>query len=91
MFVNYFGTSWCGPCKIGKPYIKSRMLEFENDGHEIVFWDGDQEESQDIMERYSIEAFPTIVFVEKGEEKSRMKGWEKGKSEKIFEEMINTK
>ena len=85
MIVNYFGATWCGHCKMAKPYVKSKETELALDGHEVIFWDADDNETEDIMERYGVKALPTMVFIKDGEEFFRMNGWSKGESEKVFD------
>jgi thioredoxin 1 len=75
MIVNYFGAKWCGPCKRAKPYIQGKEEELKGDGHEVIFWDIDDDESEDMCERYEISGVPAIIFVKDGEVVGEIRGW----------------
>ena len=89
MIVNYFGASWCGPCKKAKPFVQSKEAELKNAGHEVVFWDIDEDESEDMVERYDVSGVPTLIFVKDGELVGTMRGWNDPESKVEFEKIVS--
>ena len=67
--IKYFTASWCGPCKTFKPIMK----EIEKEGHRISFIDVDYDEG-DLTTKYEINAVPTSIVEENGEEVERFIG-----------------
>tara|TARA_R110000744_G_scaffold46571_7_gene102926 strand:+ start:581 stop:841 length:261 start_codon:yes stop_codon:yes gene_type:complete len=66
--VEYFGATWCGPCKNFKPVLIDTVGENTLE----IF---DVEESQDIATSRGVRSIPTTIFYdEDGEEVKRMVG-----------------
>lgn len=59
-----FYTTWCGPCKRMAPSV----LKVKSDMADVVnVLQIDAEAQAEIAGRYSIEAYPTLVFFKKGQ------------------------
>ena len=88
LIVNYFGATWCGPCKKAKPVIQSKEESLKVAGHEVVYWDIDDDEAEDMVERHDVQAVPTIIITKGGETVGTFKGWNDS-SEAQFDKVIS--
>lgn len=72
--VMDFYTTWCGPCKRLAPILE----EIEKSYKEKVDFqrlDCEAAENKETVDKYNIEAYPTVVFLDKnGKEVSRIVG-----------------
>jgi thioredoxin 1 len=66
--LEYYSASWCGPCKMVKPIVKS--LKEEGLNIEIIDIDSDQT----TVAHKGIYSVPTFVLYEKGIEIGRVSG-----------------
>lgn len=73
--VYFFFADWCPHCKKAKPHwesAKSKMDGTSVNGTTVVFKEVDcsakppSKETQDLMKKYGVEGFPTIVLVKDG-------------------------
>ncbi len=73
--VYFFFADWCPHCKKAKPHwesAKSKMDGTSVNGTKVVFKEVDctakppSKEAQDLMKKYGVEGFPTIVLVKDG-------------------------
>ena len=55
-------AQWCMPCKMFAPVLEKVSEEYQD----IVFAKLDIDDNQEIVEKYSIEAVPTILFIKNG-------------------------
>ena len=69
VLVDFYAT-WCIPCKSLKPVIK--QIANENKDLKVVEIDVDKCES--LVLKYNIQAMPTLVVIENGEEVNRIVG-----------------
>lgn len=65
-----FYADWCGPCKIFAPIFE----KVSNEIKEIDFFKVDVDKAQEAAQAMSIMSIPTTIFLEDGEEKSRVTG-----------------
>jgi thiol-disulfide isomerase/thioredoxin len=66
--VEYFGATWCGPCKTFKPVLMSTVDENKLE----IF---DVEENQDLASSRGVRSIPTTIFYdEDGDEIKRFVG-----------------
>jgi thiol-disulfide isomerase/thioredoxin len=89
--LMFFSADWCPHCKKAKPEweaAKSKMDGTSVNGTNVVFKEVDctakppPKETQDLMKKYGVEGFPTIVLV-KGETTKKLE-------EKPTQESIST-
>ena len=69
VLVDFYAT-WCMPCKSLKPVIE--QIANENKDLKVVEIDVDKCES--LVLKYNIQAMPTLVVIENGEEVNRIVG-----------------
>lgn len=61
--VIEFSATWCGPCKRFAPTF-DKVASMFSDKIEIQKIDIDDKSTQDITEKYKVQAVPTIVFLD---------------------------
>ena len=66
LFVDCY-TTWCGPCKMLKKYTftDANLGDFMKDKYISMEIDMEQLEGQLIAKKYGIEAYPTLLFLDK--------------------------
>lgn len=69
VLIDFYAT-WCGPCKILSPIVEEAAKENEN----IKFVKIDIDKAEDIAMQYQVMSIPTLVLIQKGEEKDRVVG-----------------
>ena len=71
MKILKFSATWCGPCKTLAPIFEKvkNMEEFD----EVSFqeFDVDDDDSAELIEKYSIRNVPTIMFVDENNEPTK--------------------
>ncbi|XP_076955661.1 thioredoxin H2-like [Bidens hawaiensis] len=78
LMVVDFSASWCGPCKMLEPFIKSLSAKYQ----EIDFIKIDVDELQDVAQQFGVQAMPTLVLLKQGKEIERVVGAKKDELEK---------
>lgn len=71
MIVDVY-TDWCGPCKYLDHVIKELHQQY---GHLYQFAKLNAEKEKQIAKTWSINAYPTILFIKDGKEVGRHKGY----------------
>lgn len=66
-----FWAPWCGPCRVMNPIIKDLAAEF-NGVVKVAKLSVDEYEQ--VASNYHIEAIPTIIFFQQGQEVERFPG-----------------
>ena len=69
VLIDFYAT-WCGPCKILSPIVEEVAKENEN----VKFVKIDIDKAEDIVMQYQVMSIPTLVLIQKGEEKDRVVG-----------------
>ncbi|WP_075589874.1 thioredoxin family protein [Labilibacter marinus] len=64
IFVDVYAT-WCGPCKklSNETFTDEEVGEFFNSDFINLKIDGDADESQAFLQKYPIDAYPTLFFI----------------------------
>ncbi|KAI3799164.1 hypothetical protein L1987_34454 [Smallanthus sonchifolius] len=78
LMVVDFSASWCGPCKMLEPFIRSLSSKYQ----EIDFIKIDVDELQDVAQQFGVQAMPTLVLLKQGKEVERVVGAKKDELEK---------
>jgi len=65
--ILYFGSGWCGPCKMMGPIMESLNSQ-------INYQKIDVDNQSDLANQYNIRNIPTLVLLENGMEKNRVSG-----------------
>ena len=66
LFVDCY-TTWCGPCKILKQYTfrDANLGDYMKDNYISLAIDMETTEGQVLAKKYGIEAYPTLLFLDK--------------------------
>ncbi|KAK9061735.1 hypothetical protein SSX86_018918 [Deinandra increscens subsp. villosa] len=78
LMVVDFSASWCGPCKVLEPFIRSLSTRYQ----EIDFIKIDVDELKDVAQQFGVQAMPTLVLLKQGKEVERVIGAKKDELEK---------
>lgn len=74
-----FYTTWCGPCKRLAPLLEELEKQYK-DKVEFERYDAEAPANKALVEKYKVEAYPTVVFIDKnGKVSDVMKGCPKTK------------
>ena len=66
--LEYYGATWCGPCKILKPVL----TELKENGMDIEFFDIEKDSEK--TSKRGIRSVPTMVLYSDGDEFERITG-----------------
>ena len=66
LFVDCY-TTWCGPCKLMKinTFTDANLGDYMKDKYVSMAIDMEQPEGMIIAKKYGIEAYPTLLFLDK--------------------------
>ena len=86
LIVIDFKASWCGPCKIIKPYIEYLKDNYKN----VEFYEIDIEDTdtETITNTFEIKKVPTFVYYKNGEVCKSLIGINKGNIEELVNEYL---
>lgn len=68
--LRRFTASWCAPCKMLAPVIKS----LESDFTDVTFETVDIDSSPEVAQEYHVRSVPTVVILKDGAELERLVG-----------------
>jgi len=85
--VVKFSAEWCGPCKRIHP-VYERLSNSEK-YNSVCFLHIDVDEVRDICEKYNVEAMPTFILFQNGEEVSRFEGANESKLNNMLDKCNN--
>jgi thioredoxin 1 len=71
MVVVDFYADWCGPCRMVKPFLEKKQVEFPS----VKFFKVDTEECDRLTSIYQVRALPTIIIFKNGKEEERIVGF----------------
>ncbi|XP_006864742.1 PREDICTED: thioredoxin [Chrysochloris asiatica] len=83
LVVVDFTATWCGPCKMIKPFYHSLSEKFGN----VVFLEVDVDDCQDVASECEVKCMPTFQFYKKGEKVGEFSGANKEKLEATINEL----
>lgn len=67
-----FWATWCGPCRMIAGEIEKISEKYEGN---IKVGKINVDEEHYLCEKFSIDVIPTLIYLEKGEEKKRFSGY----------------
>lgn len=67
--VVYFTATWCGPCRVGKPFAKAACVESDAEYVEV-----DVDQFSAYSKRWGVDKCPTIIVTVNGKERWRHEG-----------------
>ncbi|XP_051005348.1 thioredoxin-like [Acomys russatus] len=76
IFVD-FSATWCGPCKMIKPFFHSLCEKYSS----VVFLDIDMDDCQDVAADCEVKCMSTFQFYKKGQKVGEFSGSNKEKLE----------
>ncbi|MBO8905147.1 thioredoxin, partial [Staphylococcus aureus] len=77
LVVVDFSATWCGPCKMIKPFFHSLCDKYSN----VVFLEVDVDDCQDVAADCEVKCMPTFQFYKKGQKVGEFSGANKEKLE----------
>jgi len=66
-----FWAQWCGPCRMLAPIVESLAKQYASNAQVVKL---NVDDNPSAVQRYRIQAIPTLVLFQNGEEKDRMIG-----------------
>ena len=78
--IDFFAT-WCGPCKRIAPTFENLATAFTT----VTFLKVDVDECAELVEKFSISAMPTFVFLKDGQVVKKVEGADMAGLEAGFE------
>uniref|UniRef100_A0A452URX7 Thioredoxin n=1 Tax=Ursus maritimus TaxID=29073 RepID=A0A452URX7_URSMA len=88
LVVVDFSATWCGPCKMIKPFFHSLSEKYSN----VVFLEVDVDDSitlvEDVAAECEVKCMPTFQFFKKGQKVGEFSGANKEKLEATINELI---
>lgn len=84
LVVVDFSATWCGPCKMIKPFFHSLCEKYSN----VVFLEVDVDDCQDVAADCEVKCMPTFQFYKKGEKVGEFSGANKEKLEATINEFV---
>ncbi|XP_041582829.1 thioredoxin-like [Vulpes lagopus] len=82
--LNEVSATWCGPCKMIKPFFHSLSEKYSN----VVFLEVDVDDCQDVASECEVKCMPTFQFFKKGQKVGEFSGANKEKLEATINELI---
>jgi thioredoxin 1 len=66
-----FWAEWCGPCRMLAPIVEAVAKQYAGAAHVFKL---NVDDNPSITQRYGIQAIPTLILFQDGEEKERIMG-----------------
>ncbi|KAG6929708.1 thioredoxin [Chelydra serpentina] len=77
LVVVDFSATWCGPCKMIKPFFHSLCEKFPD----VVFLEVDVDDAQDVASECAVQCMPTFHFYKQGKKVHEFSGANREKLE----------
>ncbi|XP_048194798.1 thioredoxin [Perognathus longimembris pacificus] len=84
LVVVDFSATWCGPCKMIKPFFHALSEKYPN----VMFLEVDVDDCQDVAADCEVKCMPTFQFFKKGEKVGEFSGANKEKLETTINELV---
>nr|QFQ59561.1 thioredoxin-nanoluciferase [synthetic construct] len=84
LVVVDFSATWCGPCKMIKPFFHSLSEKYSN----VIFLEVDVDDCQDVASECEVKCMPTFQFFKKGQKVGEFSGANKEKLEATINELV---
>nr|XP_058132233.1 thioredoxin-like [Dasypus novemcinctus] len=81
--VADFSATWCGPCKMTKPFFYSLSEKYST----VVCLEVGVDDCQDVAADYEVKCMPTFQFYKKGQKVDEFPGTDKEKLEATINEL----
>ncbi|XP_045142474.1 thioredoxin-like [Echinops telfairi] len=83
LVVVDFSATWCGPCKMIKPFHHSLCEKYGN----AIFLEVDVDDCQDVASEREVKCMPAFQFYKKGQKVGEFSGANKEKLEATINEL----
>ncbi|XP_009471465.1 PREDICTED: thioredoxin-like [Nipponia nippon] len=83
LIVVDFSATWCGPCKMIKPFFHSLCEKYAD----VVFIEIDVDDAQDVATHCDVKCMPTFQFYKKGKKVQEFSGANKEKLEETIKSL----
>lgn len=80
-YVQYYGATWCGPCRTVKPRLKKVMKKY---GLDQVYREFDVDEHKAETKKAGVSSVPVIIICRKGKQIDRLTGSHSEKNIEAF-------
>uniref|UniRef100_A0A8V0XP99 Thioredoxin n=1 Tax=Gallus gallus TaxID=9031 RepID=A0A8V0XP99_CHICK len=84
LVVVDFSATWCGPCKMIKPFFHSLCDKFGD----VVFIEIDVDDAQDVATHCDVKCMPTFQFYKNGKKVQEFSGANKEKLEETIKSLV---
>ncbi|NXY47580.1 THIO protein, partial [Ceuthmochares aereus] len=84
LVVVDFSATWCGPCKMIKPFFHSLAEKYVN----VVFIEIDVDDAQDVATHCDVKCMPTFQFYKQGNKVQEFSGANKEKLEETIKSLV---
>ena len=82
VIVDFFAT-WCGPCKRLAPAFERLALAAQDTG--IVFAKVDGDDNEDLMEKFQVNAYPTVLLLRDGKVLKSVEGCDETELDELLQ------
>ncbi|NXR35013.1 THIO protein, partial [Zosterops hypoxanthus] len=84
LIVVDFSATWCGPCKMIKPFFHSLCEKYGD----VVFIEIDVDDAQDVASHCDVKCMPTFQFYKNGKKVQEFSGANKEKLEETIKNLV---
>uniref|UniRef100_A0A8C6XJA3 Thioredoxin n=1 Tax=Naja naja TaxID=35670 RepID=A0A8C6XJA3_NAJNA len=84
LIVIDFSATWCGPCKMMKPFFHSMVDKYPD----VVFIEIDVDDAQDVATHCDVKCMPTFQFYKNNEKVHEFSGANKEKLEEAIKKYM---
>ncbi|KAK2521487.1 thioredoxin [Columba livia] len=84
LIVVDFSATWCGPCKMIKPFFHALCEKYDG----VVFIEIDVDDAQDVASHCDVKCMPTFQFYKNGNKVQEFSGANKEKLEETIKSLI---
>lgn len=85
--INFY-ASWCKPCKLVAPELKTLKKKYKN---KIRIYEVDFDKYEKLAKLFGIRTIPTIIYAKKNANYKKTAGYKKGQIESMMNNFLNVK